>query len=773
MKNGNVPLYRFSLGVPLLFGLALLTLSFGAGCGRAPEEKREIVRFWHGFTMKSEPGYALDTLVKKFNSSQDQYEVRVLLLPDLQLIPKLLTSIAGRVPPDVVLFNRPFLAGFIARGAFRPIDDLIQGEDIRGEDFFSAAWEGNNYEGHTYGLPLNTDVRVLYYNRAHFREVGLDPDRPPRTWSELADYAQRLTVQDENGRLERIGYAPVGRVFDNTYIYLYGWQNGGRFLSDDGRRLTLNHPKNVEALGWMTDIVRTLGYERLLAVEATSTGSFHHPFFTDQLSICGNECFLLSHIRRYAPDLDFSVAPLPYPEGGKHVTWSGGFSLAVPNEARNLLGAWTFMRWMTSYESQLYFGETSEQLPALRKATDAPYVHNDPAWQVFVSEMNYSRPLPLTPVAMEMFDELNFAMSAAYHEDVTPQEALDHAQTVCQTSLDTYLNRTASPPIPERMLTICFIIAIVSSVTLWLFRRRKMFTGRTAASVEARWGLFFTAPALLGFLGLVALPAMLSALYSLCDYGVLQPARWTGLDNYAELFGEDQRFTLSLWNTVYYVVLSVPLGMATALAVALFLQRSTPLTAVARMCFYMPSIMPAVALAVLWLLILNPDFGLLNAVLGFLGFDGPLWLQSTRWAKPGLVLMSLWCVGPWMVIYVAALQGIPGHLMESAALDGAGPWSRFRHVVVPLISPSLFFTAVMGVVGALQMFTQVYVMTDGVGGPLDSTLFYVLYLYRKAFNHVEMGYASAMAWILFWVVLALTALQFAGARRWVHYEQGD
>ena len=760
---------RQTRAVLLALSVIICSALMTSGCRRGPEE-REVVRFWHSFGARSGPGDAIDELVARFNREQEEIEVRALRLPGQEIIPKLLTSVAGRVPPDVVLFNRPFLAGFIARGAFRPMDDLVERDDIRGTDYFSAAWEGNRYDGRVYGMPFNTDVRVLFYNRRHFVEAGMDPDRPPRTWRELADVSERLTVRREDGRLERVGFAPLEDHWGNTYLYLYAWQNGGRFLDDDGRRLTLTHPKNVEALEWMTERVRAVGYDRLQALQSGFTGDFYHPFFTGKLSMTGNEGYLLSQIRIYAPDLDFAVAPLPYPEDGVHATWSGGYSLAIPSETRNVAGAWRFIRWMTGPEQQSYYGRMSDQLPALRVATQDAYFQEDPAWRVFVSEMEYSRPLPRTPVAMEMFDELRFAMAAAYDGASTPREALERAQTVCQTSLDTYRGRTEWAPIPERALTVGFVITLAALAVGWLYWRRASFLGATAAATEARWGVIFTAPAIVGFLVLVAAPAVLSAVYSLCDYGVLQSARWAGLENYRELFAEDRRFWLSLWNTFYYVAFSVPLGMAVALVAAVFLQRATKMNAIGRTLVYLPAIMPTVAMAVLWLMIFNADFGLLNATLRLFGVEGPLWMRSVRWSKPSLILMSLWGVGPWMVIYVAALQGIPGHLLESASLDGAGAWARFRHITVPLISPSLFFTAVIGCIAALQMFTQVYVMTMGEGGPLDSTMFYVLYLYRKAFNHVEMGYASAMAWILFWVVLVLTAIQFAASRRWVHYE---
>ena len=197
-----------------------------------------------------------------------------------------------------------------------------------------------------------------------------------------------------------------------------------------------------------------------------------------------------------------------------------------------------------------------------------------------------------------------------------------------------------------------------------------------------------------------------------------------------------------------------------------------------RTVFFLPSVTNMVAVSVLWLWIFNPEFGLLNRALALAGIDGPLWLQSEIWAKPSLVLMSLWGVGGTMLIFLAALQGIPRELYEAADLDGAGEYRKFFHVTIPMISPALFFTVVIGIIGSFQVFTQAFVMTGTVqpgseGGPNNATLFYVLYLYKKAFQEFEMGYASALAWILFFIVLIFTMMQTRFARRWVHYEGGD
>src|SRR5262249_23672046 len=223
-----------------------------------------------------------------------------------------------------------------------------------------------------------------------------------------------------------------------------------------------------------------------------------------------------------------------------------------------------------------------------------------------------------------------------------------------------------------------------------------------------------------------------------------------------------------LGNSAYYVAVGVPTHLALALFAALLLNVQVKGTSFYRTLYYLPSIIPIVANSMLWAWMFNADYGLLNQFLGFFGVKGPLWLTDPAWAKPALVFMSWWTIGGQMVILLAGLQGIPEHLYGAAAIDGANWWHRFRAVTLPLLTPSLFFNLIVALIGALQVFTQAYVMTRG--GPQFATLFYILYLYQSAFEDFKMGYASALAWVLFVIVLAVTLVQFKVANRWVFYE---
>ncbi|HOZ47085.1 MAG TPA: sugar ABC transporter permease [Candidatus Hydrogenedentes bacterium] len=287
---------------------------------------------------------------------------------------------------------------------------------------------------------------------------------------------------------------------------------------------------------------------------------------------------------------------------------------------------------------------------------------------------------------------------------------------------------------------------------------------------EHRAGLLFASPWLLGFIVFGGGPIVFSLFMSLCEYDVFSPARFIGLKNFNTMIAGDPLFYKSLGNTLY-MGLGIPLGMGVGLAIALLLNYEIKGMAVYRTFFYLPAIMPAVAASILWIWIFNPEQGILNTLLEKIGIDGPAWLQNQHWSKPALILMGLWGAGAGMIVWLAGLKGIPNHLYEAAEIDGAGPLRRFWSITLPMLSPYIFFNLIMGLIGTFQIFTQAFIMTQG--GPVDSTLFYAFYLFNNAFRYMRMGYASAMAWILFALVLALTVIQLKLAPLWVHYEADE
>lgn len=289
---------------------------------------------------------------------------------------------------------------------------------------------------------------------------------------------------------------------------------------------------------------------------------------------------------------------------------------------------------------------------------------------------------------------------------------------------------------------------------------------------EALNGYLFIAPWLIGFLAFVAGPMLWSLYASFTNYDVTSRMDWVGLDNYRRLLFDDQLFWISLYNTGFYVLFAVPLSVITGVLIAVLLNQQIPGQRIFRTIFFLPKVLTGVAVLLLWLWVFNPDFGPINVFLRAIGVQNPpLWFSDPTWAKPALVIMSMWGAAGGYIIYLAGLQGIPRHLYEAAQLDGATPVQQFWNVTVPMMSPTIFFKLITGIAAAFQFWEASLIVSDGgKGGPSFSTLFYGLYMWQKAFTEYQMGYASAMAWVLLLITLLLTGIQFFVSRRWVYYE---
>lgn len=301
--------------------------------------------------------------------------------------------------------------------------------------------------------------------------------------------------------------------------------------------------------------------------------------------------------------------------------------------------------------------------------------------------------------------------------------------------------------------------------------RRRRVLGMSARTRRDLWlGLAFISPWLLGFFALTLYPILASLYYSFCEYRVLSPPKWVGLRNYVELFTDRDYFLPSLANTAFMFI-ELPIALVLSVGIALLLNQRLRGIALFRTIYYMPSVVPTVAASILWLWLLNPEYGLINKTLEWLHLPTTEWLQSPVWSKPSFIILDLWMIGGGIVIYLAALQGVPEHLYEAADLDGASAWVKIRHITLPAISPVIFFNLILGIIGTFQYFTQAFLMTGTPpGGPANSTLFYALYLFQNAFTYFRMGYACAMAWVLFLLTLLATLLVFKTSARWVYYE---
>jgi len=675
---------------------------------------------------------------------------------------------------------------------------------VHPEEFYKACWDeascGQGDERRVYAIPNSVSDRVLYYNEDLLERAGppcVDENgkaKPPTNWDELKAYALKLTERDENGKMMRAGFAPN---YGNSWLYMYGWLNGGNFMSPDGRTCTLNDPKIVEALEYMVDVYDALGgAEEVGAFESTFQGlGEFDPFFVGKVAMKIDASYVLTHIADYAPNLRFSVAPPPPgPKGDKPLTWSGGHSWAIPMGAKHPEMAFELIRFlmadriwrlqdvvMAKYAASRggCYVPRLAPIPHVNQMTYDLLVRDNPdlaprikkSFLVCTDMLEDSKFRPVTPVGQFLWDEQARAFEKAVRHTYAPKEALDRGTRLVQEQLDLIYEKKVYPALNwSYPLAIVGFLALAGAVSIYFSFGRAGLVRRILRR-ESLAGYMFASPWFLGFAVLTAGPIVVSIIFSFCRYDVLHPAEFVGLENYRRLLSDDPLFWKSLANTAF-MMLGIPLGMAVGLAVAVLLNTKVRGMQIYRTIFFLPAIVPAVASSILWIWVLNPEIGLLNSVLRMLGWSNPpRWLQSSSWllgSKMAIIMMGLWGAGAGMIIWLAGLKGIPQHLYEAAEIDGANRGQKFLHVTLPMLSPYIFFNLIMGIIGTLQIFTQAFIMTSG--GPDDSTLFYVYYLFNNAFRYFKMGYASALAWILFAIILVLTLIQLKLAPRWVHYE---
>lgn len=501
----------------------------------------------------------------------------------------------------------------------------------------------------------------------------------------------------------------------------------------------------------------------------------------------------LRKIATYGRDTNVGIAQPPRPASLTDrgpVTWSGGWAFAMPANGKNKQMAWDFIRFAASdaaYRAQLESGrhlaEANGQIflpaqypkPAMTQYAFDHYVKGNPdlpqrfqdGVKTFDDLLPAARYRPVTPVGQLLWNEHIRAMETALYHRKTPTDALKESQAIVQRALDVTLAPPVGTPIKSwswfYLGYAALLLAVTAFFTVRFFRSRKI-----DGVQRSQWlgGVICASPWLIGFVIFGGGPMLFSLIISFCDYDILNTPRFVGLANYTELYTTDQLLPVAMWNTIYMII-GVPLGMAISLAMAMLLNQKVRGIAAWRTLFYLPSVVPMVVSSVLWIWILNPQGGLINLALELIGIEGPRWLQSAQWSKPSLILMGLWTAGSGLIVWLAGLNGISQSLYEAAAIDGAGKVRQFWNVTLPQLTPYIFFNMLMGLIATFQTFGQAFVMT--AGGPENSTLFYVYHLFNYAFRYGRMGYASAMAWVLFVIVLGLTVVQLRLSRRWVHY----
>ena len=806
-----------SLAVSLAVFLSLMT-----GIARAqenPAPKKSEIIFWGQSFGPDTKGF--ETTINEFEKRWPQYKVRVLSMGAGAMNPqKLMTAIVGQVPPDVILQDRFTISDWANRGAFLPLNDLLDRDKGKDpftpnlEKFVPAAVQEATYDEKLYAIPFGSDTRVLYYNRKLFREkanelraAGLDPDRAPRTWSEALAYGKILTKFSKDGRLERAGFIPN---YGNSWLYLYAFQNEAKFISPDGRTCTLASPEAIEALEFMVKGYKQLGgFENAQKFQSSFKGNEQDPFYTEQVAMKIDGDWIMPNFLRYAPNLDFGVAPPPVPddryyqrgrfknEKDQFVTWVGGFSWAIPRGARNTEGAWQLIKWLQSTECRVMENvaqadwekrkgrEFVPRIMANMEANEEMFKILKPenknvaaALRMHIDVAEVARIRPVTFVGQILWNEHVRAVDQAGLGIVSPKAALEEGARRVQMELDAEYNKEKFGIVDLNLMNSLIIGAIIALIIGWFIwiKRHKM---GALERQETKWGYIFLSPWLIGFFVFTIGPMIASLFFSFTQYNVLTPPRFVGLMNYQELYTVDsERITKAFGNVMYLAGIGVPLGIITGIAVAMLLNTGVKGLRAYRTVYYLPAIVPGMASTILWLYILSADpnrgliasFWLQHLTPAF-GVQPPGWTSVESWAKPALIVMGLWGAGSGMIFWLAALKGISGTLYEAAGIDGATPWQQFRSITLPMLGSYIFFSMIMGFIGAMNTFDQVYIISNGQGaGPNDTMLTPVYYLFNQGFTFFRMGYASALAWLIFAVILVVSLIQLKVGKKVVYSE---
>jgi ABC-type sugar transport system permease subunit/ABC-type glycerol-3-phosphate transport system substrate-binding protein len=797
---------------------AFLCLAAPAFAQKANPEKETIVLNVWGMGQGPEDKGMADS-VREFERRNPGIRVRPLSMGAGAMNPqKLMTAIVGGVPPDIVRQDRFSISDWAARGAFRPLDDLIERDRATDpltptpDQYYPSVWAEASYQGSIYGVPIGADNRGLYWSKETFRKnadrlkaAGLDPTRPPRTWSETLAYAKALTVRRPDGSLAQVGFLPN---FGNSWLYMFGFQMNAQFLSPDGTRCTLNSPQAVQAVQFMMDGYEVAGgFENSDRFASTFRGAENDPFLTGQVAMIINGDWMLKGYYRHRPDLDFDVAPVPddrfYQRGefanekDKFITWAGGFAYSIPKGAKNVEAAWKFIKWMGSLEGRTVDMNAQNKFEKARGRRFIPGISAhigandyairkfatgndsyDRAFRAHVNLMPVARIRPASFAAQALWDNHVRAADRALRKLDTPEKALADSQNNVQRILDEYLQRDKFPTLDLRIPSVLGLGAVFASliVGVFLIWRQKMGPLRKH---ETLWGYVFISPWIFGFLVFTLGPMVASLFFSFTQYNILTEARWVGLKNYSDLLLMDRELLIKAFFNIFYMAgVGMPLGLVIGLGVALLLNANVKGMRIYRTIYYLPAVVPGVVGIILWLWIMNtdPSRGILNnlwqnTIQVWFGSVPPNWMGDAYWTKPAIILMGLWGAGSGMVLWLAGLKGIPSTLYEAASIDGASNKQQFWSVTIPMLSPLIFFNVVMGLIGSVQMFDNVYIITRGEGsGPNDSLLVPVYHLFTNGFAYFRMGYASALAWVIFGIVLLITFVQFRMAPKWVHTE---
>ena len=674
------------------------------------------------------------------------------------------------LPLDVTWIDVTEFGAYLDEGILLDLQPYFDADPtFRREDFFKAPLEAfTDDAGHLYGLPSTFTPYVMYYNRDILRRDGVAIPEDGWTWDDLLEACRKTTKdRDGDGFVDQWGLSLTQWL---QALTPWLWQGGAAILSKDRSRSVINSPATVRAL---TFLKRILHEEKLASFDATYEAQMTQGLFqAGAAAFYGPvgywEVYRFQHIR----DFEWDVVPLPRDKVG--ATTIALRSYVVPSRTRHPQLAYEFVRALAGQKMQRTLARIGNGVPGLKSAAysedflkpDVPPTSE----QVFldVVERGEARLMPRVPSWAEVEAFLGAELQGTLIlNDLEPSEAAMRMEAKVNEYLARQQLRQSRPRIATWLIPLVAVAVACTLLCLFFLSRSRqdrihLRRERGATAFLLPWGLgflLFTVAAMVGSLMLSF--SEWSPLRSISDI------RYAGGSNWSRM-AADETVHDALWVTLKYALAAVPSGLVVALGLAMLLLPRFRGVNVARTAMYLPTLISPVVVGSVWRWVLDTDRGGVNRMLHAGGLEGVPWLTDGGWVLWSFVLMNLWMVGGQTLVFLAALQGLPKTYEEAAVMDGAGSWSRFRYVTLPLLTPVILFNLVMGIINAFQLFAQPFIMTQG--GPGNASRFLALHIYNVAFRHLEVGYASAIAWVMFGLLLIVTLVVMGTSKFWVHYQ---